>query len=265
VEYLFKDYPYIFRQLVRAKRILLLLDYDGTLTPIAATPEKAVLDGSMRRLLMALAKQERFSIGIISGRKLSEVRDMVKVPGIYYAGNHGLEISGPDLDYLNPEGSAARPYLTRIYQALDDRLGGIDGLILEDKGLSLSLHYRLVEASQFPLISQVFDQVCEPYVAQGRIKVTRGKKVLEIRPPVNWNKGRAVMTLRGLKGGPSGLLTIYVGDDQTDEDAFSVLSTGPDISVLVGNADQDSQAKYFLNDVGEVRRFLLKLKGSLKN
>lgn len=259
MKYLFENWADVLGKLIPAPHILLLLDYDGSLTPIAATPAAAVLAEEVRLLLVTLDKNERVDIGIISGRKLDEIRDIIGVPEIYYAGNHGLEIQGSGLDYLNPECSRTLPYLNRIFQALDEKLGQLEGIILEDKGLSLSLHYRLVDSGRIAEVKEVFAKICDPYVSRNQVRITRGKKVLEVRPPVDWNKGQAVLTLKDFLTNGQKILTIYVGDDQTDEDAFSVLKCEPDISILVGDDNQDSQAKYFLRDVGEVREFLIRL------
>ncbi len=259
MKYLFENWADVRGALVSAQHILLLLDYDGTLTPIAATPGEAILADDMRLYLCALKKSDRFDIGIISGRKLDEIKDIIDIPEIYYAGNHGLKIQGPGLSYLNPECSNARPHLTRILQGLDEKLGRLEGVILEDKGLSLSLHYRLVDSDRVTEIKKMFDRICAPYVSRGQVKITHGKKVLEVRPPVDWDKGKAALMLKELLCSKQKTLTIYVGDDKTDEDAFFVLKDVPDISILVGGDNPDSQAKYFLQDTGEVGEFLVRL------
>ncbi len=259
MEYLFRDWADVLRRLNIAGHILLLLDYDGTLTPLVATPEQAVLAEDMRQLLRALNDRDSFSVGVISGRKLDEIQAIIGVPGIYYAGNHGLEMQGPKMHYFNPRSSQARSYLDRIYQDLEERLARLEGIILEDKNLSLSLHYRLVSQEQVQEVKEVFSRICEPYVIRNQVKITRGKKVLEVRPPVDCNKGQAVLALRDHFCAKDRLITIYIGDDQTDEDAFSVLKDSPDISILVGDGVRGSQARYFLEDVAEVKEFLARL------
>ena len=83
--------------------MLLLLDYDGTLTPIVARPEIAILPDEARRSLEELAENERFVVGVVSGRELAELEGLVAIPGLIYAGNHGLEMSGLGMDYVHPE------------------------------------------------------------------------------------------------------------------------------------------------------------------
>ncbi len=185
MKHLFEDWSGISEKLHSAGHILLLLDYDGTLTPIVATPEQAILAEDMRQLLRVLHNRDKFSIGIISGRKLDEIQRIIGLPDIYYAGNHGLEMQGPGLCYFNPQSAEARTYLTAILQALKERLAHIAGIMVENKGLSLSLHYRLAPEAHIKEVNDIFNQVCEPYVVKNQVKITRGKKVLEVRPPVD--------------------------------------------------------------------------------
>ena len=176
-----------------APGVLLLLDYDGTLAPIAPRPELAVLPAAARRVLADLSVHPRFRPGIISGRGLSDLRERVGVPGIIYAGNHGLEIIGAGDDFVHPQAAGLRPALERVGSELQSRLAGYPGVLVEDKGLTLSVHYRQTDTALVPPVERTFDDVVS--AAPVGLKVTRGKMVLEVRPDVAWGKGNAIAKL----------------------------------------------------------------------
>ena len=245
-----------------AAHVLFLADYDGTLTPIVGRPEEAVLSPEVREKLAALAAKPACSVGIISGRSLSEIKAMVGIAGIYYAGNHGLEIEGTGLNFISPEAAAAQTEINDLVRRLTARLSNIDGVIIEDKGLSLSVHYRLVKEAEQERVADIFRQVTSPLLSEGRVRVTSGKKVWEVRPPLDWDKGKAVAAITGeikaLRNLES-LLTIYLGDDTTDEDAFRVTHRPQGWSVFVGGENPSSNADYFLNSPAEVAELLSRL------
>ena len=245
-----------------ASHVLLLSDYDGTLTPIVSRPEEAILSSETREKLRALAKKPAFSVGIISGRSLSEIKALVGVEEIYYAGNHGLEIEGPDLKFIHPAAKVTQPEIQNLLRQLSAKLANIEGTIVEDKGLSLSVHYRLVRKNEEEIVAQIFHQVTSPWLRDGKIRVTSGKKVLEVRPPTDWHKGKAVETIiKEIKvlPGAGQALTIYLGDDTTDEDAFRIIHRPQGWSIFVGHENTSSNADYFLNSTPEVTTFLSRL------
>lgn len=239
--------------------IILLLDYDGTLVPIAKRPELAVVTREVKELLRSLT--ERFKVGIISGRSLPEVKKLIGLNGIYYVGNHGLEIDGPGAKFTRPEAENVRPTINKICRRLRKDLGGIKGVIVEDKGLTSSIHYRLVEKGELGELKNIFYDVINPHVNSGEIRVTRGKKVFEIRPNIDWGKGKAVLWIIKAIDPKENLTPIYIGDDKTDEDAFLALKKRG-ITVLVSGKSKRSNAKFFLRNVDEVKEFLEKI---LKN
>lgn len=257
MRYLFSEWANIESSIKKSKRFLLLLDYDGTLTPIAPTPGEAFLDDKLKKRLAALARKEKYTIGIISGRSLNEVKNLLKIKGIYYAGNHGLEIEAGNVKFIHPDFLRYQPYIKEVNDELSAITRGIKGIVLEDKGMTLSLHYRLVEKKWVPKIKKAFDQVCAPYQKRGKIKVTLGKKVLEVRPAIGWDKGKALRKIEQLSNAASGDLTCYIGDDQTDFDAFNALKSRG-ISIFVGK-DPLSPAQYYLKDTEEVAEFLEKV------
>ena len=252
-----------FTTAIRAStHILLLADYDGTLTPIVSRPEEALLPPEIRANLLALAAKPAFTVGIISGRPLAELKAMVGIDGIYYAGNHGFEIEGPGLTFVSPVATAAQSIIRDLVPPLTARLSGIKGIIVEDKGLGLSVHYRLVQENEVSTAAEIFHQVTTPLLREGKIRVTSGKKVWEVRPPVDWHKGKAVETIRKeLKAHLKleQVLTFYLGDDTTDEDAFKVIRRPQGWSIFIGNDNPASAAEYYLESTDEVVTLLSRL------
>jgi len=262
MQYLFQSWETFSSEIKTASHTLFLSDYDGTLTPIVGRPSDALLSSGVREKLRALAEKPAFSVGIITGRLLLEVKAMVEIEGIYYAGNHGLEIEGPGLSFIKPEAKAARAEIEDIVRQLSTRLAGIEGVIVEDKGLSLSVHYRLVKKSQEKMVTETFHQITSPLLQDGKIMVSSGKKVLEVRPPIDWHKGKAVETIKKelekVIGGEIGPV-IYLGDDTTDEDAFKVIHRPHGWSIYVGQANPSSNAEYFLESTLEVEALISRM------
>ncbi|MDQ1468697.1 MAG: trehalose 6-phosphate synthase/phosphatase, partial [Bryobacterales bacterium] len=212
-----------------ASRIFLFLDFDGTLAPIVEVPEAASMAPEIRQLLIRLSRKWRFSVGIISGRSLADLQDRVALPGLTYAGDHGFAIHGPGLNFVEPTAAERRGLLRNVSRELENRLDHIDGVRVEQKALTASVHYRQARLGD---LEQIRGIVSETVGQTGELfRVTRGLKVLEIRPRVNWNKGKAVRWILEGCGHPEAL-PIYVGDDVTDEDAFRALPTG--VTVRIG-------------------------------
>ena len=240
-----------------AGRLMLALDYDGTLVPIADRPDLATFDDEGRALLRALAT--RHDVAIVTGRALPDVRALVGVDEVTYAGNHGFEIEGPSLSYR------PAPELPEIVEAAGEdaqaRLTGIEGVVLERKGYSLSVHYRLVDEAQVPGVRQAVDAVV---AAAPGMKLHHGKKVFEIRSDRAWHKGAAVGWLvdriddaAGRDRLPRRLLAL--GDDVTDEDMFREVTGRGGLAVRVGPEPAQSVATHRLPDPAAAREILATL------
>ncbi len=254
VKHLFEDWKSVQAKIQKAQNLFLFLDYDGTLTPIVSRPELALCPAELKKLLEKLRDLSGISLGIISGRSIEDVREKVGVSGIVYVGNHGLEIENPACRHKKILASARKRELKRITQNLQNSLKKIPGILFEDKGPILSVHYRNVPKEFFAQVLQKVEAELQQW--RDRWKMASGKKVLEIRPNVDFHKGKAVKQI--LKTFPSRqLLPIYLGDDQTDEDAFRVLKDHG-ISVFVGMDRVSSEADFFLKSPDEVREFLFR-------
>jgi trehalose-phosphatase len=231
-------------------RLAVFLDYDGTLTPIVSHPEDAWLSDSMRQTLRSLAA--RLPVAILSGRDLDDVRGRVHVDGIVYAGSHGFDIAGAG-GLRRELGAAYLPVLDTAEAELREALDEIPGAQLERKHFSVAAHYRNVNENDAFRVALAVDAVAVKHRELRRID---GKKVYELLPDIDWNKGKAVLWLLetlGLDG--ANALPIYIGDDRTDEDAFRALKERG-IGILVSKQSQPTAARYSLKDPAEVERFL---------
>lgn len=239
------------------KNIILFLDYDGTLSPIAFTPEQALLSEENKELLQRLVKIPTFQVVVVSGRMLSDLKQIIAVEGVLCIGNHGWEIEGSSTNFQSLIPVQVSSAMGKIKYELKEQLAGIQGVFMEDKGATLSVHYRLAPQQQEAQVKKIFGRTCLPYCQQKLIKVQQGKKVFEIRPPVAWDKGKAALWLirkQEIVHGKRNVLAIYVGDDTSDSDAFHALKdTG--ITVFVGTAPS-SGAQYYLSGPEEVTEFL---------
>jgi len=261
-------WPKVSEQIEKAESILLLMDFDGTLAPIVERPELADLPLKTRLILQELACLGRYTIGIISGRALEDLERKVNVDGIIYAGNHGFEIEGPDVHYVNPVINELTPVFSVIKRVLGSALGAINGISIEDKGITLSIHYRQVDEGKVKEVKKLIESAINGVTSRGLITVTSGKKVYEIKPAVNWDKGKAIRLLMkkyGKGGWKSGLLPIYLGDDISDEEAYAIIKKyGRGITVHVGERYSDSKANYFLRSPEEVFIFLTHLRNKAR-
>lgn len=247
-----------FAQRLQGKRLAVFLDYDGTLTPIVDTPEQALLSESMRDTLRRLG--EVCVLAIVSGRALANVRDKVALDELSYAGDHGFEIQTSDGQTIrHAQGDAFIAQVQAATTLLESRLAGIDGALVEPKKFSLSVHYRLVSEANLPTVEQA---VNEAVATHDKLRLHHGKKVFEIRPNIDWHKGKAVLwVLEALKLGDD-VLPIYVGDDTTDEDAFRALAEhNRGMGVLVADEPRASAAQFRVEDVPQTGEFLEALIG----
>jgi trehalose-phosphatase len=233
------------------RSLAIFLDYDGTLTPIVSHPEKAFLSDSMRQTLRMLAT--RTPVAILSGRELEDVRTRVGIHGIIYAGSHGFDIAGLR-GLRRQEATKFLPALDAAEKELREKLAGIAGALIERKCFSIAAHYRNVNESDFPELEHAVSKVAARH---RELRTMEGKKVYELLPRIDWDKGKAVLWLLedlGLERPKP----IYIGDDRTDEDAFRALEQRG-VGILVSEEPRATAASYTLRDPSEVERFLREL------
>ncbi|HYW04831.1 MAG TPA: trehalose-phosphatase [Gammaproteobacteria bacterium] len=242
------DRPETVAALLSGRNPALFLDYDGTLTPIVDRPEQAVLTDSVREALVRVAR--RMPVAVVSGRAREEVARMVGLDALYYAGSHGFEISGPDgFHQAYPPGEQYVPAMHDAARRLRQRLAGVEGALVEDKTYAVAVHYRLVSQADLARVRQA---VTEILAAHPDLRRTGGKKVYELRPRLDWDKGHALEWLmRAMHLDAGRVLPVYVGDDETDEDAFAALADRG-IGILVAARPRATAARYRLADPGAV-------------
>jgi trehalose 6-phosphate phosphatase len=212
----------------------------------------------MEHVLTALIRHPRYRVGIVSGRALADLQRRIGSKELYRAGNHGLEIEGPGISYHHPEVWRLRPELDALAQALKGDLEAISGAWVEDKGCTLSVHFRRVPAASVPEVKARLLRRAGPGLDAGRLTLRTGKAVLEVRPCVQWSKGEAVRWILEqirLKRPAASMLALYLGDDDTDEDAFRVLASAG-VGIVVGNDRHGSAAHYYVESTEEVEQLL---------
>ncbi|KAG8382401.1 hypothetical protein BUALT_Bualt05G0073500 [Buddleja alternifolia] len=253
----------------RNKKLVIFLDYDGTLSPIVDDPDRAFMSNEMRSAVRNAA--EYFPTAIISGRSRDKVCDLVGLKELYYAGSHGMDIMFPAKDMVSGnhldcvfstdlEGKEVNlfqpaneflPMINEIFRTLVEITKGIKGAKVENHKFCASLHYRNVDENKWPLIAQYVHDILKDYP---RLRLTHGRKVLEVRPVIDWDKGRAVEFLLESLGfsNHDDVLPIYIGDDTTDEDAFKVLrKENRGYGILVSTVPKESNAFFSLRDTSE--------------
>jgi trehalose-phosphatase len=257
MKYLFEDWEET-KKTITGKNIFLFLDYDGTLSSIADHPDKAFLSDEVKDILHKVIRNPRFKVAVISGRSLRDIKNRVHIGGITYSGNHGLEINSPTFKFKNNISSSYKKLLSKIKKELRKAFKDFKGVLIQDKKLTLSVHYRLADKKNILRITRIFHKMIAGYLNEKKIKIIKGKMVLEIAPPIKWNKGLAVSwILNRPEFSKNNFFPLYFGDDTTDEDAFRLLKDRG-ITVFVGRPTKSS-AQFYLNNVSEVIQFIEQL------
>jgi trehalose 6-phosphate synthase/phosphatase len=206
--------------LAQRPTVALFLDYDGTLTPLVAHPGEARLSESTRQALEQALRNPAVDVVVVSGRSLTDVRELVGIPGLTYVGNHGFEIEGPGINYRYP---GMERFLAALAVAAADLAGlGVEDAWVQHKGATLTYHLRAVATS----VRAAVQRRAEKVLRKHGLRVVTGHDAVEGRPPVDWHKGHAVLYVVGRRHGvqwPARVRALYVGDDATDEDAFRSL------------------------------------------
>ena len=239
------------------RQLAVFLDYDGTLAPIVSHPGKALLSDSMREAVRALAAKA--PVAILSGRNLDDVRQRVNINAIIYAGSHGFDIAGPH--GLRKQVAIERlPIIDSAEKELRRTLACIPGALVDRKRFSVAAHYRNVHENDVGEVERIVNEVAACYRELRKIE---NKKVYELQPDIDWNKGRALMwLLESLGLDRKEVLPIYIGDDRTDEDAFGEIRQRG-AGIIVSEQPRLTAARYSLKNPAEVERFLREISAGL--
>ena len=218
------------------RRIFLFSDFDGTLSSIRKDPQKVVLSQRARKVLESLSK--KIPIAIISGRSLAFLKKTIAIPAMILAGNHGLEINMGRNKFRHPQAVACKKEITRFAWGLKKLFLGTEGILIEEKGLTLTFHYRLVQPRKREEVCKAFYDYFKTVSKEDTLKVTTGKMSLEIRPNIDWGKKDAILWILEMdkKRFPEReVIPIYIGDDETDRSALAMIKK-MGIAIFVGKA-----------------------------
>ncbi|XP_043808926.1 probable trehalose-phosphate phosphatase D isoform X1 [Manihot esculenta] len=284
----------------KGKQIVMFLDYDGTLSPIVEDPDRAFMTNEMREAVRDVARY--FPTAIVTGRcrdkvnphfvlllerklhfgvllylvnnvlsfvvKILQVYSFVKLAGLYYAGSHGMDIKGPSKSrkykkdqqaLLFQPASKFLPMIDEVCKVLVEKTKSIPGAKVENNKFCVSVHFRCVEEKMWAALAEQVRSALNDYP---QLRLTQGRKVLEIRPTIKWDKGKALEFLLESLGyaNSNDVLPVYIGDDRTDEDAFKVLrNRGQGLGILVSKFPKETNASYSLQEPAEVKDFLRRL------
>ncbi len=242
------------------RALAVFLDYDGTLAPIVDDPRDATMSDAMRAALTKLT--DRCPVAVVSGRDRQDVAQRVGIDGLAYAGNHGFDIAGPGYSRTLPEAEQALGDVDRAEEELRRHLGRLSGVIIERKRFSVAVHYRQVASAS--AVDQI-DGAVESVHRETSLRRRWGKKVFELEPAVDWDKGRALLWLMDAlpRVDRERTFVVYAGDDETDEDAFAAIE-GRGAGVRVGSELTRSLADYRLEGPAEVQELLDELARSTR-
>ncbi|KAK0603380.1 hypothetical protein LWI29_004342 [Acer saccharum] len=261
----------------KGKKLVLFLDYDGTLSPIVNDPDKAFMSDAMRVAVREVANL--FPTAIVSGRCIDKVHGFVKLDNVVYAGSHGMDIWTPtgSLKYgdvgqqtksIDEQGNKVvkfqpaqefLPTVKKIIQVMEQKIKTFKGAMVEDNRFCVSVHYRNVNEKEVDTLKEMVHSTMKAYPT---FRIDGGKMVMEIKPSIDWNKGHALEYLLDTFGftSSSDFLPLYIGDDTTDEDAFEVVrGLKQGIPIIVSSVPTNTKASYSLRDPDEVMDFMVRL------
>lgn len=245
-------------ELKKAKSVFIFLDYDGTITPIVLDPYKAFLAEDTKILLKNISR--KYFLSIVSGRALTDLRKRVGIYRILYVSNHGLRISHSNLKWDYPLTKAQKNNLLKCFKEIKSSLNSVVGIKFEKKEVSFAVHYRTVQNNQIQKLKKIILNILLKYYKS--LKLLKGKKMFEIKPDVEWNKGMAILKILSIINKGFNNIIIYIGDDITDEYAFKLLSHKA-YTIRVGKS-KNTYAKYFLRSTKEVIYLLREINENIK-
>lgn len=238
--------------------LLIMLDVDGTLAPIALLPSLARVPDETRRIVARLVGHPGIVVALVSGRAAHDARRLVAVDGVWTIGNHGAEVMSPNGEVtVDPTIMRYNAAIEAAANALAPLVDSVENVMIENKSWSLAVHYRAADEHLVPRLRDYVARVA----AENGLRLADGKKVFEVRPPVSINKGSAILQLAHSLGalGPEASL-LFAGDDATDEDAFRLLRSEYPNAVTIHVGDSaDTAAEFRVDGPNEIRALLLSI------
>lgn len=244
--------------------LVVLLDVDGTLAPLTQMYDEATVPAATREVVAALVAHPDVRVALVTGRSAAVARQMVGVRNLWIAGNHGFEIQGPHGEnFADPSVLSHRAEIATAIARLEPRVRDMPGVLVENKTLTLSVHWRLADPAIVPRLREAVDNVAKPL----GLRITEGKCIYEVRPPAEIDKGTAVLALaERLTSGNDDASFMFAGDDATDEDAIRALREHHPRAVTVRITSDggaiETEAEFSLPDTDAMRGFLEELAAS---
>jgi trehalose 6-phosphate phosphatase len=247
--------------LLAGRPLILFSDFDGTLVPIRQVPWDVEVPEDLARFFEFFSSREDMLPCIVTGRPMSDIKTLFGLAGIMYVANHGLHVACPEYDWVHPEKEKIEASLNFVMERLGPDLEPFPNIFMEFKGLTLGVHHRLEEEeSAVRKTKKAIDSILKE--SSYPLRVMEGKKVFEIRPALDWDKGKGVLAVLGMSQYEEEPLCIYIGDDRTDEDAFKALRDSG-VTVKVGR-NARTLAEYYLDSPSEVVEMLGRIKAALE-
>lgn len=240
--------------------LMVMLDVDGTLAPIVPVFDQATVPPETQRAIASLLQRPNVHVALVTGRGAGVARRMVDVNNVWVIGNHGFEIQGPNgEDLADPSVVGYREVIATAVTRLHPLIRAMQGVIIEDKAITLSVHWRLADPAVVPALRRAVDEIAESL----GLRVTEGKRIFEIKPPALIDKGTAVLALaERLTNGRDDASIVFAGDDVTDEDAIRALREHHPRAVTVrvlGEENPPTKAEFSLHGTEAMREFLEEL------
>jgi len=239
-------------QYANGSRLALLFDYDGALTEFAEVPDRATLAPETTLAIQNLAARPGVVVGIISGRELAELKRMVGIPGLFYAGTCGLELEFREKTVTHPLVQHSLRLLSEVAAALEPHVADFPDSWIEHKHFGLTVHYRKLD----PQVAARLHARIEAELARwgDRLHVVTGAKAVEITPEIGWTKGTAIeFLLESL--GPDPCLLLYAGNESTDVEPLWCVGAHRGIAIGVGESPPTT-AQFKVADAKAVRHIL---------
>lgn len=255
-----KSLDFIKSKILEKSKILLMFDYDGTLTPIADKPELAKLDKNIKNNLELLAPAPFINICIITGRQISVLKQLSSIKSSYISmyGLHGGEAQIKN-KVINNLASIKTNNLNKFKLSLKEKLKNYDGIFIEDKKYTVSLHYRLSTIDTALIAIELFKKEASLFDLEKDFRYQEGKKVIEILPK-NFSKSKAVA--KHISKYPD-YFPIFFGDDLTDISAFKEVKKQNGIAIGIGDLDFNNYIDDQINN-DELALFIQEMTDSLK-
>jgi len=258
-EYLFDHSHKVFETIEKSDNILLFLDYDGTLVSFKDKPDTIVTPLEVEIVLEKVVQNPKFTVFIVSGRTLNEIKSLLDIEGLSFAALHGLQIEFSDgKSFSWKPAENVQPFVKEIKEKVCYEFKDEKGVFIENKEFTLAFHYRMLSKEKIEGAVERFIDTVEKIDKKNMLEIIHGEKVVEARPR-GWDKGKAAELILNNIRGYTNTVPVYIGDDTTDEDAFKYLGNQGITIFVANNSNMSTLAHYWLKNPDEVLMFLKNL------